>query len=210
MSAGSENVTLAILAGGTGSRMGMPKAKLCVGGTPILSWLLKRLNWPGPKMLVTAPAIGAIPGASDFDYCVSDPMDGQGPLRGILTALQNLHGPMVAAITVDMPGIGSGNLCWLIDAIGQRPALAGMMCRVRSHGQERIEPFPSVFRPAAIEPIRGRLDRGARSVHDLLNDPQFAAAAAPAEWPLETWINLNTPKEFAAFEGAEEKLERPV
>ena len=36
------DVTLAILAGGAGSRMGMPKAELRIGGRPILEHLLDR------------------------------------------------------------------------------------------------------------------------------------------------------------------------
>ena len=47
------DVTLAILAGGAGSRMGEPKANLSVRGRPILQYLFERFNWPGPTMLVT-------------------------------------------------------------------------------------------------------------------------------------------------------------
>jgi molybdopterin-guanine dinucleotide biosynthesis protein A len=48
--------TLALLAGGLGKRMGTPKALLQIDGRPILEWILAELTWPGPTMLVTAPA----------------------------------------------------------------------------------------------------------------------------------------------------------
>src|SRR6478609_398221 len=46
-----EQITLAILAGGRGSRMGKPKSHLRLHGRPILEYLLQRLAWPGPKLL---------------------------------------------------------------------------------------------------------------------------------------------------------------
>ena len=49
------DVTLAILAGGEGSRMGYPKGELRLGGRPILPVLLERFAWEGPTLLVTAP-----------------------------------------------------------------------------------------------------------------------------------------------------------
>ena len=50
-----DDTTLAILAGGEGSRMGMPKAHLTLAGVPILDYLLDHFGWPGRTMLITAP-----------------------------------------------------------------------------------------------------------------------------------------------------------
>ena len=49
------DVTLAVLAGGKGERMGMAKDALEIDGRPILRHLLDRARWPGPTLLVTAP-----------------------------------------------------------------------------------------------------------------------------------------------------------
>ena len=49
------DVTLAILAGGEGSRMGYPKAELASHGRAILPVLLECFQWEGPTLLVTAP-----------------------------------------------------------------------------------------------------------------------------------------------------------
>ena len=100
------DVTLAILAGGAGSRMGMPKAWLKIDGRPILDSLIDHLAWPGPTMLVTAPGREHPPGWERFGVeIVSDPAPDGGPLLGILTALAELHTPLLLILTVDMPGV---------------------------------------------------------------------------------------------------------
>jgi molybdopterin-guanine dinucleotide biosynthesis protein A len=48
------HVTLAVLAGGEGKRMGMPKSHLRIGNRPILQFLIESMNWPGPLLLLTA------------------------------------------------------------------------------------------------------------------------------------------------------------
>src|SRR2546430_7328455 len=81
--------TLAVLSGGAGSRMGGPKGSLEVRGKPILEYLLGRFQWRGQTLLVTAPGIGRPRGAERLDREVLDPVAGLGPLRGVLTALEN-------------------------------------------------------------------------------------------------------------------------
>src|SRR5436305_504355 len=98
-------VTLALLAGGESSRMGRPKANIQLRGRPILEYLLDQFVWPGPTLLVTAPGHEKPPGWERFDREVSDPVAGSGPLRGVMTALESISTPLVAIVTVDMPGI---------------------------------------------------------------------------------------------------------
>ena len=42
--------------------MGVRKETLRIGGKPILTWLLERIEWPGPTILVTAPGHDHPPG----------------------------------------------------------------------------------------------------------------------------------------------------
>ncbi len=192
--------TLAVLAGGIGKRMGLPKAWLRLERRPILDRLLKRLEWPGPTMLVSAPSVAHPPGHELFDREVFDPLDGFGPLRGLLTALENLSTPMVAVATVDMPGVATSSLAWLLESLADRPQYSGVMCRVGTSEGERVEPFPSAFRANATEAIARRLEAGRRSVQDLCSDKAFSALQVPADWPAEAWINLNTRADVTAFE----------
>lgn len=194
-------MTLAILAGGAGRRMGMPKAWLRIGDTPILAWLLDRVLWPGPTMLVTAPAVPCPPAAELFDRHVIDPVGGQGPLRGILTALSHTNSLITAVLTVDMPVVERRHLAWLVGMLAASPSIQGAMCRVNG-GVERIEPFPSVFRAAAANMLSRRMAMGLWSVQDLCSEPLFVAMPQPADWTAELWTNLNRPEELAAFNEA--------
>jgi molybdopterin-guanine dinucleotide biosynthesis protein A len=193
-------VTLVVLAGGHGNRMGSPKAWLELERRPILDWLLDRMQWAGPTMLVSAPSVVHPPGCELFDRELVDPVDGLGPLRGILTALNELSTPMATVVTVDMPGVAAPALAWLLESLAHRPQCSGVMCRVRAGEGERIEPFPSSFRANAAQAIARRLDAGRRSVQDLCSDNAFSALEVPADWPAETWTNLNTRQDLAVFE----------
>src|SRR5918993_4259845 len=107
------HVTLAVLAGGEGSRMGRPKAELQVAGVPILRHLLRRFDWPGPTLLVTAPGRERPTGHEAFTREVSDPSPGHGPLRGILTAIEHARTPSLVVVAVDMPFVARDQLAWL-------------------------------------------------------------------------------------------------
>jgi molybdopterin-guanine dinucleotide biosynthesis protein A len=193
-------VTLVVLAGGRGSRMGEPKAWLRLEHRPILDWLLSRMRWPGPTMLVSAPSVAHPPGCELFDCELVDPVDGVGPLRGILTALNGLSTPMATVVTVDMPGVTMEALAWIVQTLADRPQLCGVMCRVRTRDSERVEPFPAAFRAGAASKIAGWLESGNRSVQRLCSNEAFSALEVPAEWSAETWINLNTRADLNAFE----------
>jgi len=191
------DATLCILAGGESRRMGRPKAELLVRGRPILTYLLERMDWKGPTMLVTSPARRSPAGSERFDREVVDPIDGEGPLRGVLTVLQNLATPLAIVATVDMPCIGAAQLDWLIQNLS-RETMSLMLRR-----SSQIEPFPSIFRADSLQIIQEYFDRGERSVTALTKLARFAAIEAPREWSESIWTNLNTPADFVRFIGTE-------
>lgn len=190
------DVTLAVLAGGEGSRMGRPKGLLEVRGRPILEHLLDALQWTGPTVLVTAPGREHPPGWRRFDRELVDRVAGQGPLRGVLTALEGLSTPLLVVATVDMPGIGREQLQWIAQALDGRPDVPGCLLRRREADEIQIEPFPSAFRASAADVIRRRLESNRRSVRLLLEDGGFVALDAPPDWPKQVWLNLNRPEDL--------------
>ncbi len=179
--------------------MGTPKAWLELDQQPILQWLLARLKWAGPTMLVSAPSVIHPPGCGLFDREVTDPVDGSGPLQGIMTALTNLATPTAVAITVDMPGVTPSFLTWLARSLEAKPGCHGIMCSIVEHDERHIQPFPSIFRLAARGDIAKRLERGQLSVQRLCMEPGFAVIEPPADLPPEVWINLNSPVDLAEF-----------
>jgi molybdopterin-guanine dinucleotide biosynthesis protein A len=195
----AEDVTLAIIAGGLGTRMGVAKAKLLVRGQSILAWQLQRLGWKGPTMLVTAPATRNPPDADLFDRECVDSEDNAGPLRGILTALENCDTPFVATVAVDMPRVDYSMLERLIETLERQAKWKGVMFRVPADEGHGIEPFPSVFRKTAAAVIAQRLAEGKRSVHALCDLPDFQTIDVPASWPAEVWTNLNELNQLESF-----------
>jgi len=157
-------VTLAILAGGAGSRMGLPKSHLEIHGQPILQYLLNQFRWPGPTLLVTSPGRQNPPAASLFGREVSDPIPDQGPLRGLLTTLEHSTTPLVLACTTDMPLVRPMHLHWLLDQFSSHSQSLGLMIQTQAG---RIEPFPSLFHTSAANPIAQQLQQVRRSVHGL-------------------------------------------
>jgi molybdopterin-guanine dinucleotide biosynthesis protein A len=190
--------TLAVLAGGEGSRMGRPKGLLRVHGRPVLEYLLERFDWPGPTLLVTAPGREHPPGWERFSREVQDPVAGLGPLRGILTALEAAQTPLVVVTSVDMPGVGRGQLEWLVSRIGEERAVLGVMCRRTANSGPLIEPFPSAFRTEAARALAEHIACGRRAVHALARMAEFTLIDAPREWPASVWTNLNTPDDLSS------------
>lgn len=192
-------ITLAVLAGGQGRRMGQAKGNLLVHGRPILAYLLDRWQWTGPTMLVTSPGREHPPACDRFDMEVADPAPDLGPLRGILTAIQACRTSILVVATVDMPCIDSNHLRWIADQLQARPEYQGiLLSRTRDDGA-RIEPFPSIYRASALNLIESLFAGGERSVHRMCALPEFEVIATPADWPNDTWTNLNVPEDLERF-----------
>jgi molybdopterin-guanine dinucleotide biosynthesis protein A len=190
-------VALAVLAGGEGSRMGYPKAEICLGGRPILNLLLEQFAWPGPTLLVTAPGREHPTGWEAFTREVTDPVAGEGPLRGVLTALENSPVASVVMTAVDMPGVRQDQLRWVAAALLQSGGALGLMLRQAG----MVQPLPSAFSVDAIPLLRESIAAGRRSLHGLSKGSRIIVLDAPAEWPPETWTNLNSPEDLDAAGG---------
>ena len=195
----ASHVSLAILAGGMGRRMGGPKAWLRIEGKSILAWLHAELPWPGPTMVVSSPATANPPDADLFDQAVIDPVDDLGPLRGVLTAAEHAKTGAIVAMPIDMPFVELEQLLWIARQLPARPECRGIMCSRDHEGHARIEPFPSAFRRDAAEQIAQRLGEGRRSLHGLCDLLGFCVIPAPSDWPERIWTNLNDPQQLAAF-----------
>jgi molybdopterin-guanine dinucleotide biosynthesis protein A len=177
--------------------MGQPKAMLRIRAQPILTYLLNRFAWKGPRWLITAPGAEHPPGWEGFDRELIDPEPDLGPLRGILTALESLQTQYLVVATVDMPSIEIRQFHALLAALESTPAIHGVMFSRVTEGRQSIEPFPMALRMGATIAVRDRLSLGQRSVHRLLDDPGFLAIPAAADW--DVWTNLNRPADLEEF-----------
>lgn len=189
---------LAVLAGGEGSRMGMPKGLLRLGNQPILEYLLDRLSWPGPTTLITAPGRENPPGWRRFTHEFVDPVAGLGPLRGVLTALEQARTEWVVVLTVDMPRVGRQQIEELLGSVSAE-AWGAMFARQSESDERIIEPFPLIIQTRAAAILRERIERGALSVAKLILEPSFNIRQVPEEWKDDVWMNLNRPDDLKAL-----------
>ena len=183
--------------------MGGPKGDLAIDGRAILERLLDRLSWPGPTLLVTAPGREHPPGWQRFSNEVSDPVAGEGPLRGLLTALEHASTNELVVLAVDMPNVTPAPLAWLAARLRENPAAAAVMVQRPERASSQIEPLPAAFRAVAAEGIvRARLRDRKLALHGLTEEHQVLVVPAPSDWPADFWANLNTPSDFAAYQVA--------
>jgi molybdopterin-guanine dinucleotide biosynthesis protein A len=205
-----DDLTLCMLAGGRSSRMGWPKSELSVAGQPIAAFILDRLQWRGPTMLVTTPGRAEPAGRERFDREVVDPTSDEGPLRGVHTALTNLQTTLAAIVTIDMPLVRPEQIDVLAGSTG---GLAAMFCTprppeprpatdvrpsrhtarddgLRGMSDRRLQPFPCVLRRDAVELVEAKLKDGRRSVAILAVDPRVTLVDSGDD---DAWLNLNTP-----------------
>ncbi|MBL8919728.1 MAG: molybdenum cofactor guanylyltransferase [Myxococcaceae bacterium] len=101
MMGGMDAVSLAIIAGGLGRRLGgRVKAHLEVEGETVLTRLL-RLARPGESVVVVTQRPDAFPGLR----CVPDVEAGRGAPGGVVTALLTVATPWVLVVASDMPAL---------------------------------------------------------------------------------------------------------
>lgn len=189
------DVTLAILAGGKGVRMGTPKSNLTFSGKPILVYLHERFAWAGKTMLVSGIGNEHPAGWECFDREVTDAVADQGPLRGVLTALQNCTTDLLALVTVDMPAITREMLEYLIEQVKADAQALGAMYQRPIDGAFRIEPFPCILQRSLANAVARRIEQGKRSVYGLCED-RVKTVQAREEWGEGVWRNLNTPADL--------------
>jgi len=183
--------TLAILAGGSSTRMGQDKALLDDGRGPLLARLCamgldcglpvlvigrnRPHDWPLPKV--------------DF---VPDDVPGQGPLGGLVTAL-TCTAPVVM-IACDLAAMTADALTWLVRACAEQPMHDGLV----TERDGLIEPLFACYTARCRPQVETRLANGQRALHRLIADGDFRHVALPQLlWP--ALANVNTPEEWQRF-----------
>lgn len=189
-------ITLAVLAGGESSRMGEPKSELRINNQPILEFLLNRWKWSDPTLLVTAPGRQHPAGWQAFDREVVDEIPRQGPLRGIVTALENsLHAQALIVATCDMPLVTRAMLDHLVATLEANEHALAVMAK----HEDQVEPFPIIMRASMIEQLNERLRSADRSIHSLAGIERVMVIDAPPDWDARVWTNLNSPDDYRSF-----------
>jgi molybdopterin-guanine dinucleotide biosynthesis protein A len=195
-----DDTTLAILAGGTtAARPDESVVDLLIDSRALLGWLLNRMAWTGPTMLVTSPDHERPPGHEQFRNVAIDPTAGVGPLRGVLTALEASTTPRVVIAAGNMPGVGHAQLDWLLDAFDQRDDLDLLMCSRLVNGRVQPEPFPLACTTKIGGAVAEQLAAGDASAQSLPSLPRASLVLAPRDWGDVVWTKLNSRADADVF-----------
>ncbi len=193
-----------ILAGGKSSRMGRDKAKLEIGGVPLLTRAAQMLSPLAANVMV----VGEERRAAEFGLPVlTDYWPGAGPLGAIATALMSASCPWAFVLACDMPFVTSEWIEWLFERIASAPtdSFDGLV-PATEHG---IEPLCAVYRKACHKTLANVLDGGVRKVTNGLAVLKIQSVPE-AEWrPFSPdgslFRNLNTWQDYLDARASLEK-----
>ncbi len=192
VSANDAALTIAILAGGGGTRLGgVDKGLHLLDGRPLIEWVIEALLHPArEKLLIVANR--NIDRYADYAPVIVDSGDGyRGPLAGIAAALAHCKTPWLCTLPVDCPYPAPDLLERLHDA-----ALAQGAEAVVAHDGERRQPLFAVYRRELAGDALQALEEGL-GVWKWQDTMGVFELVLPLS--RRHWLNLNTPEDFVAF-----------
>lgn len=121
---------------------------------------------------------------------IADRWPGEGPLGGILTALEDGAAEWSVIVAVDLPRLHSGFLIQLLTAA----RLAGRTT-VPVHADGGLEPLCGVYHSGDLPALRDFFARGGRRVKDALREIHVLTIPADED----VLVNVNTPGQWEAL-----------
>lgn len=192
MAADGRRVLGAVLTGGASRRMGADKAFVELGGTPFIVRAAEVLRAGGCDPVVAVG--GAVePLAAVGLHVVPDRRPGEGPLDGIVRALEVADGSPAVVVACDLPLLSSSTVAALLAALDDSAGSLDVVVAVSA----RREPLCAAWAPGARATLVQAFDAGERAVHralELLRVGEVAVA-------LDEVRNINTPADLAEVEG---------
>jgi molybdopterin-guanine dinucleotide biosynthesis protein A len=182
-----------ILAGGESSRMGRDKARLELGGLPLI---VRTARLVASAAGAPAAIIGNPDAYRAFDLrAIADDWPGAGPLGGMVTALRNAATPWSLIVATDLPYLTREWLGYLV-ARGLASSADGVMATTARGSQ----PLCAMYHQRAEPPLRRVLERGMRKVTEALREIRVEEIA-PAEWNRFDsegllFKNMNSPEDY--------------
>jgi molybdopterin-guanine dinucleotide biosynthesis protein A len=193
-----------LLVGGRSTRMGQPKAGLDWHGEPLaarVARVLARAVGDGPVIAVSAPG-QELPELPDSVEIVSDPNEGDGPLRGLAVGLHALVGraDIVYASSVDAPFLHATFVDVVLAAIGDEDDAAVPVAQGHRH------PLAAAYRVSLLPLLERLLAAGERRPGVLLGQVRTRfleestllgeTRLGAVDLKLDALRNINTPEEY--------------
>lgn len=189
-----EPFSVAILAGGFGTRLGRDKAACTVAGRPLLHWTALAAAACSDDLIAVRRADQALPPAADAVWREAvDGRAGRGPLAGLEAALAAARHDLAVLVACDMPLLRPAALravAAAAEGVDVAMPIAG--------GRE--QPLLAAYRRGVLARVTGLLDGGEGRLRALL--PLAAhrlideAALREADPELESLANVNRPEDL--------------
>jgi molybdopterin-guanine dinucleotide biosynthesis protein A len=173
------DVAAVVLAGGRSTRFGRDKLAEPYLGRPVLEHAVRRVaEVCDDVVLVLAPTHADPVLSPDVSVRIArDPVEGEGPLAGVLAGISAVRSDHALVAGGDMPDLQTNVLLEMLRVAYEAPADA-----VALQDRDRFRPLPCVLR---VEPAERRaralLDAGHRALRDLL-DASRVAVIDQATW----------------------------
>ncbi len=190
----AETVSGVIIAGGRASRMGDGgKALIPLAGKPMIQYVIDALRPQVGELLINANQdLDAYRGLG-FPVIPDLNSDWQGPLAGILAALQGASREWLQVAPCDGPFLASD----LVPRL-HRQMMESKATICIPHDGARLQPLFGLFHHSLAPGIRRFLDKGDRKLNLWLESQQVAVADF-SDCP-ECFANINTPQQRAQAE----------
>ena len=194
-----------VLAGGESTRFGRDKALVPFGDVPLLLRMVDLARTCATSVTV----VSAPRKYRDLDTrleILEDRWPGQGPLGGIITALENTAKTAPGAtwnliLSCDMPFLTGDWLEFLVDSARRSSTGVQAIVPRSAHG---LEPLCACYRTDAVEALQTAFSAGVRKVTQALKQVQLELLDEPVWKRFDSagrlFWNMNTP---ADFEGAQ-------
>lgn len=183
--------TAVILAGGKGRRMGQPKEGVRLpNGQLMLEPILAAAQAACQRVVISGACVGytSLP---EGVLQVPDLVPDQGPLGGIVSAMEAVPDSAYLVMTCDMPRLTPYTLRLLTHA------RQGKARFFRDDADRKLQPFPGIFNGAWLGDMQAFLAGGERSVLEFLRRVSFEKVTIPAA-VTASMCNVNTPEDLAA------------
>jgi molybdopterin-guanine dinucleotide biosynthesis protein A len=138
--------------------------------------------------------VGSAPRHEVLGYgIVPDMYPGEGPLGGILTALQHSLADWNLIVACDMPGLTAGFLRRLLEAADE----CGGDALVPAGPSGRLEPLCAAYHRQSRRGLSTAFARGVRKIATALEEVRTVTWPVPE---VSYFQNVNTPEEWARYD----------
>ena len=199
MSAGYEDTTAIILAGGRATRLGgIDKGWYQLDGIPLVRHTLDRLSGQCQQAVISANRSHAEYAALGYPVIADQRPDYAGPLAGIASALATIDSEFALVVPVDTPGLPHDLCCRLHEAMtpgydlvaatsprGRQPlhcllrvALYAELAAALAAGERRVTRWQDRF---ALACVHWSSDRPFDNINSTQDASRLGAVAPPAK-----------------------------